>query len=73
MVLSQLASGILIKAGKKTKLKQFHFQSEKKNFNMVIREAPLSEKCSFFEHCSIGLWPPPLLIEHLSYFVGGVF
>ena len=42
--------------------------------NIVIREALLSEKCSFFEHCSKGLWPPsPLLFEHLSYFAGGVF
>ena len=38
-----------------------------------IRDAPLSKKCSFFEHCSKGLWPPPLLFEHLSYFAGGVF
>ena len=38
-----------------------------------VRDAPLSKKCSFFEHCSKGLWPPPLLFEHLSYFAGGVF
>ena len=39
----------------------------------ALRDAPLSKKCSFFEHCSKGLWPPPLLFEHLSYFAGGVF
>ena len=39
----------------------------------LLRDALLSEKCSFFEHCSKGLWPPPLLFEHLSYFAGGVF
>ena len=38
-----------------------------------LREALISKKCSFFEHCSKGLWPPPLLFEHLSYFAGGVF
>ena len=38
-----------------------------------LREAIVSEKCSFFEHCSKGLCPPPLLFEHLSYFAGGVF
>ena len=39
----------------------------------VLREAIAREKWSFFEHCSKGLWPPPLLFEHLSYFAGGVF
>ena len=38
-----------------------------------LREADLSKKCSFFEHCSKGLCPPPLLFEHLSYFAGGVW
>ena len=41
---------------------------------MYLREAIAREKCSFFEHCSKGLCPPPpLLFEHLSYFEGGVF
>ena len=31
---------------------------------MFLREAVMREKCSFFEHCSKGLWPPPLLFEH---------
>ena len=39
-----------------------------------FREAIAREKCSFFEHCSKGLRPPPpLLFEHLSYFAGVVF
>ena len=38
-----------------------------------LRDAIVSKKCSFFEHCSKGLWPPPLLFEHLSYFAGGIF
>ena len=39
-----------------------------------IREAIVSKKGSFFEHCSKGLCPPPpLLFEHLSYFAGGVW
>ena len=44
-----------------------------KKMMTVIRDAILSKKCSFFEHCSKGLCPPPLLFEHLSYFAGGVF
>ena len=41
---------------------------------ICLRDALLSKKCSFFEHCSKGLCPPPpLLFEHLSYFAGGVF
>ena len=27
--------------------------------NIYLRDAPLWEKCSFFEHCSKGLCPPP--------------
>ena len=43
-------------------------------FPNPLRDALLSKKCSFFEHCSKGLWPPsPLLFEHLSYFAGGIF
>ena len=42
---------------------------------LAVRDAFLSKKCSFFEHCSKGLCPPPppLLFEHLSYFAGGIF
>ena len=38
-----------------------------------IREALLSEKCSFFNIVQKAFDPPPLLFEHLSYFAGGVF
>ena len=43
------------------------------NSPSLIREAIPREKCSFFELCSKGLWPPPPLFEHLSYFAGAVF
>ena len=39
-----------------------------------IREAPISKKCSFFEHCSKGLCPPPPpFIWTFVLFCRGVF
>ena len=38
-----------------------------------IRDAFLSKKCSFFEHCSKGLWPPPPFIWTFVLFCGGYF
>ena len=37
-----------------------------------LREALLSEKCSFFEHCSNGLWPPPFYLN-ICPILQGVF
>ena len=38
-----------------------------------VREAIVSEKCSFFEHCSKGLWPPPPFIWTFVLFCRGCF
>ena len=38
-----------------------------------IREALISKKCSFFEHCSKGLWPPPPFIWTFVLFCRGCF
>ena len=38
-----------------------------------LRDAPLSKKCSFFEHCSKGLWPPPPFIWTFVLFCRGCF
>ena len=43
------------------------------NWWHLVREAPLSEKCSFFEHCSKGLWPPPPFIWTFVLFCRGCF
>ena len=42
-------------------------------FLWILREAPLLEKCSFFNIVQKAFDPPPLLFEHLSYFAGGIF
>ena len=34
--------------------------------DLGLREADMREKCSFFEHCSKGLWPPPPLFVWTS-------
>ena len=38
-----------------------------------IRDAILSKKCSFFEHCSKGLWPPPPFYLNICPILQGVF
>ena len=38
-----------------------------------LREAIPREKCSFFEHCSKGLWPPPPFIWTFVLFCRGCF
>ena len=38
-----------------------------------VREALPWEKCSFFEHCSKGLWPPPPFIWTFVLFCRGCF
>ena len=38
-----------------------------------LREAITREKCSFFEHCSKGLWPPPPFIWTFVLFCRGCF
>ena len=38
-----------------------------------IRDAFVSKKCSFFEHCSKGLWPPPPFIWTFVLFCRGCF
>ena len=38
-----------------------------------VRDAILSKKCSFFEHCSKGLWPPPPFIWTFVLFCRGCF
>ena len=43
------------------------------HFVPAIRDAPLSKKCSFFEHCSKGLWPPPPFIWTFVLFCRGCF
>ena len=40
---------------------------------LSFRDAPLSKKCSFFEHCSKGLWPPPPFIWTFVLFCRGCF
>ena len=40
---------------------------------MTIRDAILSKKCSFFEHCSKGLWPPPPFYLNICPILRGVF
>ena len=40
---------------------------------VVLRDAPLSKKCSFLNIVQKAFDPPPILFEHLSYFAGGVF
>ena len=40
--------------------------------NLDLREAILSKKCSFFEHCSKGLWPPPFYLN-ICPILQGVF
>ena len=50
--------------------------NEKKRFLSGIariREAIPREKCSFFEHCSKGLWPPPPFIWAFVLFCRGCF
>ena len=39
----------------------------------AVREAPISKKCSFFEHCSKGLLPPPPFIWTFVLFCRGCF
>ena len=38
-----------------------------------IREAPVSKKCSFLEHCSKGLCPPPPFYLNICPILQGVF
>ena len=40
---------------------------------ILIRDALLSEKWSFFEHCSKGLWPPPPFYLNICPILQGVF
>ena len=49
-----------------------HFKTSQVKNIWVIREAIRQEKCSFFEHCSKGLWPPPLYLN-ICPILQGVF
>ena len=40
--------------------------------SIMLRDAILSKKCSFFEHCSKGLWPPPFYLN-ICPILQGVF
>ena len=42
-------------------------------FIFGLRDAILSKKCSFFEHCSKGLWSPPPFIWTFVLFCRGCF
>ena len=50
-----------------------HCNHQLVKLTIIIREAVMREKCSFFNIVQKAFDPPPLLFEHLSYFAGGVF
>ena len=62
--------------------KKLSFRCEKTCLNQIfqfaelvttLRDALLWEKCSFFEHCSKGLWPPPPFYLNICPILQGVF
>ena len=46
---------------------------ERRQNRHCIRDAILSKKCSFFVHCSKGLWPPPPFYLNICPILQGVF